>query len=203
MKAKILSDVSAMKTRGGVNMAVQYTNFRGDEYYLHVRKTTKGNPSYYFKKDDSNTSIDSIPEGYEIYEHPSGRVFLTKKVKRKITDEEVQIIEESMKANSPIKDYKLDIRQKSIYVYTYENPVPFNENPLIVEALSDPKYKTYDAQLCFTLVDNHTRKFQVERKSYTGVKNEQWLYLEQSTDLKWLADQYVQHLGQESYYELF
>ncbi len=191
------------ETKGGVKMAVKYTNFRGDEYYLHVRKTNKGNPSYYFKKDDSNTSVDSIPEGYEIYEHPNGRVFLTKKSRRKITDEEVQLLKESMENNSPIKDYKLDIRQKSIYLYTYENPVPFDENPLIVEALSDPKYKTYDAQLCFTLLDKETRTFQVERKSYTGEKDDQWLFLEESTNLKELADKYVQHLGQESYYELF
>ncbi len=108
-----------------------------------------------------------------------------------------------MENHSPIKDYKLDIRQKSIYLYTYENPVPFDENPLIVEALSDPKYKKYDAQLCFSLVDKKTRLFQVERKSYTGEKDDQWLYLEESTDLQALADKFVQHLGQESFFDLF
>ncbi|WP_058308367.1 hypothetical protein [Gracilibacillus massiliensis] len=184
-------------------MTVQYTNFRGDEYFLHVRKTKKGNPSYYFKKDDPDTSLNSIPEGYEIYEHPNGRVFLTKKSKRKITVEEVNTLKKSMETNSPIRDYKLDIRQKSIYLYTYENPVPFDENPLIVEALSDPKYKTYEAQLCFSLADKKTRLFQVERKSYTGEKDDQWLYLDESTDLKALADKFVQHLGQETFFDLF
>ncbi|GAE93410.1 hypothetical protein JCM21714_2490 [Gracilibacillus boraciitolerans JCM 21714] len=134
-------------------MTVQYTNFRGDDYFLHVRQTKKGNPSYYFKKDDPDTTIDEIPEGYEIYEHPNGRVFLTRKSKQKIMDEELDIIKHSMENFSPIRDYKLDVRQKSIYLYTYENPVPYDENPVIVEALSDPKYKSYDAQLCFSLVD--------------------------------------------------
>jgi len=183
-------------------VTVQYTNFRGDEYFLHVRKTSKGNPSYYFKKDDPSSSIDEIPDGYEIYEHPNGRVFLTKKSKKKIDEEEVQIVDKAMKAYSPIKDFKLDVKQKSIYIYTYEKTIPFDENPLIVEALSDPKYKTYDTKLCFTLIDKETREFKVVRKSHIGPRNEQWGQIDSSKDLQKLAETYVQHLGQESFYEL-
>ncbi|UOQ86741.1 hypothetical protein [Gracilibacillus salinarum] len=183
-------------------MTVQYTNFRGDEYFLHMKKTSEGNLNYYFKKDDPNTSVDSIPEGYEIYEHPNGRVFLTKEKERTITDQEVKIIEASINNYSPIKDCKLDPKGDSVFVYTYENPVPFNENPLIVEALSDPKYKTYVEQLCFTIINKETREFMVERKSYTGDKGQHWLYLEASTDLEHLTEKYMQHLGQDSYFDL-
>src|SRR5699024_1348431 len=193
---------NSYESKGGVRVTVQYTNFRGDEYFLHVRKTSKGNPSYYFKKDDPSSSIDEIPDGYEIYEHPNGRVFLTKKSKKKIEEEEIQIVDEAMKAYSPIKDYKLDVKQKSIYIYTYEKAIPFDENPLIVEALSDPKYKTYDTKLCFTLIDKETREFKVVRKSDIGPRNEQWNQIDESKDLKKLAESYVQHLGQESFYEL-
>ncbi|WP_163538665.1 hypothetical protein [Gracilibacillus sp. YIM 98692] len=183
-------------------MVVQYTNFRGDEYFLHARQTKKGNLSYYFKKNDSNTKVESIPEGYEIYEHPNGRVFLTKIAKKKIKDEELRLMEKAIQLYSPIKDFKLDVKQKSIYIYTYENPVSIDEEPLVVEALSDPKYKTYDVQLCFTLVDKKTREFKVERKSYTGEKEDQWLFLEQSTDLQSIVEKYVKHLGKESFYQL-
>ncbi|WP_066191685.1 MULTISPECIES: hypothetical protein [Gracilibacillus] len=183
-------------------MAVKYTNFRGDVYYLHVRQTKKGNPSYYFKKEDDNTDVPSIPEGYEIYEHPNGRVFLTKKTKKQITNEEINLVQECMEQHSPIRDFKLDVKKNTIFVYTYENPVPFNENPLIVEALSDPKYKTYFTELCFTLIDKENRAFKVEQRKYTGGKENEWLTLDESDDLAALVEQYVQHLGQESFYEL-
>ncbi|SER67096.1 hypothetical protein SAMN04487944_1081 [Gracilibacillus ureilyticus] len=183
-------------------MAVKYTNFRGDEYFLHMRKTSKGNPSYYFKKNDDNTSVEEIPEGYEVYEHPNGRVFLTKTAKKGITKEEISIIENALDKLSPIRDYKLDVKQKSIYIFTYENPVSFNEIPAVVEALSDPKYKTYEAQLCFTLTDKKSRKFQVERRTYRGEKDDQWLFLDASSNLKELAENYVQHLGKEEFFEL-
>lgn len=191
--------------KGGVNLAVKYTNFRGDEYYLHKheKKTSKGNIRYFFKKDDPSSSVDQIPEGYEIYEHPNGRVFLRKKLEQLVTDEEVDTIDEVMKEYSPIKDYKLDVKQRTVYIYTYENRIPFDENPLIVEALSDPKYKSYDTKLCFTLTDKETREFKVVRKSFIGKRNEQWMTLDESSDLKALAKKYVPHLGQESFYELF
>ena len=183
-------------------MAVQYTNFRGDVYYLHVRQTKKGNPSYYFKKEDDNTDVANIPEGYEIYEHPNGRVFLKKKSTKSITNEEIDIIQKSMEEFSPIRDFKLDVKKNTIFIFTYENPTPFNENPVIVEALSDPKYKTYFTELCFTLIDKEARTFQVEQRKYTGGKENEWLLLEESSNLEALAEKYVQHLGQESFYEL-
>lgn len=183
-------------------MTVQYTNFRGDVYYLHVRQTKKGNPSYYFKKEDQNTEVTSIPEGYEIYEHPNGRVFLTKKSTKSITNEEINLLQQCMEENSPIRDFKLDVKKNTVFIYTYENPMPFNENPVIVEALSDPKYKTYHTELCFTLIVKHTRTFQVEQRKYTGGKENEWLSLEESNDLESLANKYVRHLGQESFYEL-
>ncbi|ENH96861.1 hypothetical protein J416_08729 [Gracilibacillus halophilus YIM-C55.5] len=184
-------------------MAVTYTNFRGDEYYLHARTTKKGNYRYYFKKDDPNTEVKAIPEGYEIYEHPNGRVFLTKKTNKKINKDEITIIEQGLEEYSPIRDFKLDVKKESVYVYTYENPVPIDEKPAIVEALSDPKYKTYDVQLCFTLIDREEREFQVERKFYQGEKEDEWMTLDQSTDLTKLVEKYVQHLGQESFYQLY
>ncbi|MFC4403066.1 hypothetical protein [Gracilibacillus xinjiangensis] len=183
-------------------MAIKYTNFRGDEYFLHVRKTSRGNPSYYFKKNDDNTNVEEIPAGYEVYEHPNGRVFLTKTTEKGITKEELKIIENALDRLSPIRDFKLDVKQKSIYIFTYENPVSAHELPLVVEALSDPKYKTYEAQLCFTLTDKTSRKFQLERRSYRGEKDDQWLFLEESNDLKKLAETYVQHLGKEEFFLL-
>ncbi|KAB8127850.1 hypothetical protein F9U64_16985 [Gracilibacillus oryzae] len=183
-------------------MAVKHTNFRGDEYFLHVRKTSKGNPSYYFKKDDDITEVEEIPEGYEVYEHPNGRVYLTKKANKRINDKEIKILDEAMKKHSPIKDYKLDVKRDRVYIFTYENPFSVHEIPAVVEVLSDPKYKTYEEKLCFTLVDKETREFQVERRTYIGEKYGQWLYLEMSGDLKKIAEHYVQYLGKEEFFEL-
>ncbi|RCW77214.1 hypothetical protein [Saliterribacillus persicus] len=186
-------------------MTIKYTNFRGEDYFLHHRLTKKGNDNYYFKKNDDQSKVDEIPEGFEIYEHPNGRVFLRKKLPRLFTEKEVKIVDQGIKKYSPIKDFKLDVKKDTIYIYTYENPVTsIDEMPVIVEALSDPRYKNYFTELRFRLVtdDSDEREFIVERVYYSGSAEDEWIFLDTSTDLKDLVKTYVQHLGKDSFFDL-
>jgi len=55
-------------------MAYEYTNSKGQTYYLHSKEVTlKGNLQmriYYFKKEvDEQFAIDDIPEGREVVEN--------------------------------------------------------------------------------------------------------------------------------------
>lgn len=60
-------------------MAVEYTNRKGDVYYLHAGKTRTGKPRYFFSREPSDELVDAIPAGYEIYESPeAGLVYLRK-----------------------------------------------------------------------------------------------------------------------------
>jgi len=55
-------------------MAYEYTNKKGDTYYLHSKEVTlRGNLQmriYYFKKEvDAEFALDALPEGREVVEN--------------------------------------------------------------------------------------------------------------------------------------
>jgi hypothetical protein len=64
------------------------------------------------------------------------------------------------------------------------------------------KNKQYDTQLRFVLVDEDEQRFEVERFCYLGCVDD-WIYLDDSTDLEKLVRDYTQHLGKGSLYGLF
>ena len=57
-------------------MAYEYTNKRGNKYYLHGRTTTLRNGRqqkiYYFAREQKDGAIDRIPEGYMVSETANG-----------------------------------------------------------------------------------------------------------------------------------
>ncbi|RIW34287.1 hypothetical protein D3H55_09910 [Bacillus salacetis] len=172
-------------------MTVSYKNFRGDTYYLHSKLTKKGNTSYHFsKKEEGAADIREIPVGYEIYEEPNGKVYLRKKTKEYIHDKEIQIIQKGMERYSEIKDFKLVIKKNMIYVYTADQDMD-----------TPPGFQQYDTQLRFALIDENERTFEVERFCYSGSIDD-WIPIDGSEDLETLVQEYTQHLGKDSFYEL-
>ena len=65
-------------------MNVVHVNRRGDTYYLHQGITKKGNPKYYFSRNDEGSLVASVPEGYGIYENPNAQVFLRRRSPRSL-----------------------------------------------------------------------------------------------------------------------
>ncbi|WP_366161252.1 hypothetical protein ABXS71_20645 [Bacillus infantis] len=99
-------------------MVLSVKNFRGDTYFLHSRLTKKGNPSYLFsKKAEGAADIQAVPEGYEIYEEPNGKLYLRKQAISPITADELRLIEEGMERYSIIEDFKLDVKKNTVYIY--------------------------------------------------------------------------------------
>ncbi|MBA2175404.1 hypothetical protein H0266_10910 [Halobacillus locisalis] len=72
-------------------MALKYRSFRGDVYYLQSKKTKKGNTTYFAskKKTGAGADMDELPDGYEIYEDPSGKVFVRRELKVLFHDDEI------------------------------------------------------------------------------------------------------------------
>jgi hypothetical protein len=102
-------------------MTVSFKNFRGEIYYLHSKLTKKGNTSCHFsKKAEGAAEMEKVPDGFEIYEDPNGKVYLKRKTKPYILRDEIRMVEEGMKTHSFIKDFKLDIKKDVIYIYTVE-----------------------------------------------------------------------------------
>lgn len=71
---------------------------RSKTYYLHEGKVKTGKPKYHFSMKKEGKLVKKIPDGYEIYEHPTNaQVFLRKKQPRVITDTERRLIDKYLK----------------------------------------------------------------------------------------------------------
>lgn len=186
-----------------IYMAFNYTNFRGDTYHLYKRITKKGNPSYYFAKSSKGDPVDTFPSGYEIYEEPNGKVYIRRKQKLQFTEEEIQAVQEGMKKYCQITDYKLDVKDNFIYIYTVI-PSKDTVSTQLLEILGGkdiPSVKNYDTDMRFELIDPDERIFSVHRFCFLGSVDD-WIELEDSTDLSYLVKEYVVHLGQDSFFDL-
>ena len=64
--------------------------------------------------------VESIPEGYEIYENPDAQVFLRKIVPQLVTPAEVAVVEEGLKRYAPGQNCLVDVQGEQIVVYHAE-----------------------------------------------------------------------------------
>ncbi|ODS37567.1 hypothetical protein BEH94_10100 [Candidatus Altiarchaeales archaeon WOR_SM1_SCG] len=195
-------------------MPVTHINRSGDTYYLHEGKTKKGNPKYYLSKKKDGVILNSIPEGYEIYENPNAQVFLRRIPPKIITDGEISIVEKGVKKYSVLKEFKIDVRKNSIVIFTPDqDPDDLKEilsdfagyiNPDTDSKLSQflKRNQTYSPMMRFVLTDKKTREFNVERYCFLGSIDD-WMVIDTSCDLAKLVKKYTLHLGKDSFFELF
>jgi hypothetical protein len=188
-------------------MTLRYTNHKGETYYLHKETGKKGGSQYSFSKKEVGTPVKSIPEGYEIYEDPNGRVFLRKIVQLKISKEEVSVVENSIRQYAKLKDYKIDVKGKAITIYLPDHEIDdlrscFDSLVFIDHSLLDKSLKnilTYSPVMRFILTDQKERNFRVDR---AGFLDDDWVLLEGGNNLQKLTKKYCQHLGKDSFYDL-
>jgi len=188
-------------------MTLQYTNHKGETYYLHKGKGKKGGSQYSFSKKEAGTPVKSIPKGYEIYEDPNGRVFLRKNIPTKISQEEISVVENSIRQYAKLRDYKIDVKRKAITIYLPDREIDdlkscFDSFALVNPSLWDESLKnilTYSPIMRFTLTDEKQREFRVER---IGFVDDEWSLLDGGNDLQKLARRYCRHLGKDSFYDL-
>lgn len=188
-------------------MAIKYTNRKGKTFYLHVGKTKKGNPKYYFSQSQEGELINSLPDGYEIYENPDSQVFLRKIQPGFITGQEKSLVEKGIQKYSDIKYYKVKIKKKMIVIYTGNEEVdevmerlrvfnPFKADEGLKQMLL-----RYQPVLRFELVDEEKRLFQTRRFCFLGSIDD-WIHISGMDTLENLVKRFVRYLGQDSFYEL-
>src|SRR5215468_11026466 len=97
---------------------ITHTNAKGKTYYLHQGTTKTGKPKYHFSMQSEGILPASIPAGFEIYENPNAQVFLRRIPPKIITDEERQVVEDGMRKYAGVQDYKIDVKDNVIVVYT-------------------------------------------------------------------------------------
>ncbi len=192
-------------------MPITHVNAKGKIYYLHQGTTKTGKPKYHFAMKGEGQLADSIPEDFEIYENPNAQVFLRRIPTKIITDEEKAIVEDGMRKYASVQDYKIDVKGKAIIVYTADQSVDtlvdlFKD--LHPDPAANPQLMTtlrgviqYSPMLTFILDDKEQRLFTAQRYCFRGSIDD-WIDIDHGK-LEKLVKTYVQHLGNESYFELF
>lgn len=191
-------------------MTVAHTNRKGRTYYLHQGTTKTGKPQYFFALRDEGELVDTVPPGYEIYENPKGQVFLRKVRRQLITDEEVATVEAGMRQHSRLENYIVDVQKNTILVYTPDQDVEllamkFEGFPGVqIEGAKAALQGvlSYSPMLQFVLVDKEKRLFETRRNCFLGSIDD-WISISGAEPLSELVKTYVQHLGEESYYDLY
>ena len=200
---------------------IEYKNRSRQTYYLYEGKTKTGKPKYFFSMKTSVkteiTSVESIPDGYEIYENPNAQVFLRKIPVQIILPEEIEIVKFWLQKHLKPIDFLLDVKGKNIIIYLCDQNIDnmmkakeimtmeiitFANIPDFIRT-KEPFFfgLTYSPMMQFVLEDVETREFTVERWCFRGFIDG-WIALDSSTDLQKLVQTYGAHLGKESFYDL-
>jgi len=195
-------------------VALEYTNRRGDIYFLQEGKTRTGKPNYYMGRKITGTALDQVPEGHEIYESPErGQVFIRKIKPTKILPFERELVAEEVRRYSGIPHIIVDLEEDALIVYAPSNSAvqvdqtirdlttgfPFADVGRIREFMT--RHSIYEKLLRFELTDPKRRLFAVERWCFRGSIDD-WFYLEGPAPLAALVKKYAKHLGKESFFDL-
>ncbi len=146
-------------------MSITHVNSKGKTYYLHQGVTKTGKPKYHFAMKSEGALVQSIPEGFEIYENPNAQVFLRRIPPKILTDEERQLVEDGMRKYASVKGYKIDVRGKAIVVYTADQDVETlaglfqNMHP---DPTANPKLKVF--HMCWTLSDGSAKLISIDEQ---------------------------------------
>lgn len=183
-------------------MSIEYTNKGKKTYYLHQGKTRTGKPRYYFSMKDKGNLVEKIPEGYEIYEHPSNaQVFLRKKQAQFMTDLEIYLINKHLKKIDKPNRYISDIKGKIITIFEsnknsdelkeFFKKLPFGEfrSEACIDEMLDLDTK-YTPIIRFILKNEKKRIFIAERFGLRGTIDD-WVYVDGPDSLKNLLITYL------------
>ncbi len=151
-----------------------------------------------------------VPEGYEIYENPNAQVFLRKIQPKEILDEELAALHAELKAHAKPTKYIVDIKGKVITIFwTSLSGEPMTDLHQIFGfgrmRECEEKNAHFTPVFRLTLVDPEERLFIAERFCFKG-RIDGWIHLFGGggpDSLPTLARRYIEHLGEDSFYELF
>lgn len=190
-------------------MSIQHVSRTGKTYFLTVVPGKTGKPKYHFATRPGGTQADSLPEGFEIYEHVNGQVFLRRKTPRLITDTELELVKAALKRHAEEWRYKVELKKNALIIHEA------SDNTAVLERIALPwlsksditrsaiQSANYMAVLRFILVDDGKRLFIAERFCFRGSVND-WIGIGAGPQtLRAVIGKFIKHLGQKSMFELF
>lgn len=197
-------------------MAVEYTNRKGDTYHLQAGKTRTGKPRYWCGRKLTGEPVESVPAGYEIYEHPEkGLVTLRKPKPTQISQLDRDVLSDGIRRYAGLKHFIVNVEGDSLVVYLPGMDEaaadrafrvlgsPLLRMPLRMQAAKDSLIQTsdYTKMMRFFLMNPDERTFAVQRWCFRGSVDD-WIWVGGPAPLPDLVRQYGHHLGKESFYEL-
>ena len=185
-------------------MPIEYINRRNDKYYLKTAPTKNGKIQYCavtnIQKINPDDLVEEIPSGYEFYEDPKeARVYFRKIPVYNISDEEVEIVDSVMRNHETVSDYIIDKGVNEITVYI-SRMIDYDDDivPGFKERLY--RYRRYEDDLKFGKESKKSKRYTAQRFCYrSGVDD--WIIMERSNDLRYLAEKYCCHIDKESLYD--
>ena len=182
-------------------MILEYINRRKDSHFLIPKITKNGNERYYIVKDKTKFAktdfLPEVPRGYEFYEYPNdGKVVLRKILKSIITQDEIGVIDDTMKNHLTAKDFLIDKTENSIIVYLGH----LDQEDYLGQEGYFHRIQSYFHKIKFE--KTNVNKYKAQRfcnlSNYYG-----WITMETSEDLYYLADKYCFHIDKESLVEFW
>ena len=198
-------------------MAHEHCNRRGDVYLLQSGKTRTGKPRYYFGRKLTGEPVQEVPVGYEVFESPErGQVYLRKERRTCIAPIEREIVAEGIRCLSNVSHFIVDVEDDCLVIYLpTKNANEVNDLVRVLagpDALEVPRFREARDQIVresehekvmrFELLDAEQRLFHVERWCFRS-SHDGWIHLAGPASLSDLVERYVEHLGEESFYELY
>jgi len=193
-----------------VAVPVSHTNCRDQVYFLHGGKTKTGKPRYWVSQKSEGNLLESIPEGYEIYERPGGLVFVRKIPKTPILPHELQCVQDQL---APLNNQLAAYIESKCGAYVRTLPAESQRYLEINRSrheseIRDKEIIIYEVSrgnamqvMKFTLYDEETREYLAYRWCFRG--REGWKSIGSRGQLQDLACKYCPALGTDQFYELW
>lgn len=180
---------------------MQYTNRKGVTYVLQAGVTKTGKPRYYAARKLTGEPLESIPQGYEVWEKPAdGIVYIRKARPTTVTQAERELLTELARKYAKTKHFLVDVDGNSLVVYQGED----NFGPLarLIGSVDElVSLMQFSKMFRFRVIDETERVFAVDRWCFLGGIDD-WFPLAGTGSLSECAETFLPHLGSESFYEL-
>jgi len=156
---------------------MEYTNRKGDRYFIFEGRTKTGKPKYFASRKEASDKakrINEVPDNYEIAEHPSSATVSIRKSKpSRILDAELVFVRNSATELSGFESVQVERRGDQLTIYTPDRDFGAIDSifssvfgvPNAGVADRARENMTYTAML---LVDEDNRVYESERYCFKG-----------------------------------
>lgn len=192
-------------------MFLTYKNRLGKSHFFRAATTAKGGTRYYITKSDKFPDlIETLPNGFEIYEDPyEGRVIFRKIVPCLVTQKEVDDVKKAVETSSDLKDIIIQGEGEAIVIWHSQfNSISGQDRNWTAEEASKHygehvnEWKKYDQNFMFVLIDADKRIFRAARRVYMSLGGGGYIPLKEGIgSLQYLTEKFCPYMGRESYFD--